>query len=122
MKALFSLLSLLLPLSQPPGDPPVVPPDLRRGEDIAAWRELTGSGLPLQALPSAYADFVGRYPRSALAEVALARCLGQDGLAESALARLAAADRNDLADRFRTHRETLSHRAPEGPAVSEVSD
>lgn len=122
MKALLSLLSLLFPLSQPPADPPVVRDDLRVGEDIAAWRALAGSGLPRAQLPVAYADFVERFPHSALAEVALARCLGQDGLAETVLSRLAPGDRNGLAVRFRAHREALSRNPPEGPPLTDLAE
>ncbi len=122
MKALLSLLSLLFPLTQPPTDPPVARDDVRAGEDIAAWRTLAGSGLPLDALPAAYADFVEHFPRSALAEVALARCLGQDGLAASVLSRLGTADRTDLAMRFRAHREVLSRNPSEGPTLTDLGE
>jgi len=108
---------LVAPLAQagPKGDPA-----LRSGEDIVSFRDIAGAGLSAHSRFQAYGRFLERYPRSPLAEVALARCLQLEGDLNAVLGRLSSADRLYLTQRFRQHHDLLLSSPVEGPAISDA--
>ena len=97
-------------------DPAV--PLLWDGSDIQAFRAIDEDGIPATRQVDAYAVFVTEYPRSPLAEIALARFLNLGGQPEQMLVRLPPADRAYLTTSFRTHREHLAASPLEGPALT----
>ena len=114
--AIAIALTLSAPLhANPPADA------VRSGADIVAFRAVADAGLTTQQLFEAYGDFVAAYPRSPLAEVALARCLDLDGDMTAVLDRLAPPERAYLVASFRTHAEILLANPPEGPAVTDAA-
>jgi hypothetical protein len=94
---------------------------LELGADIQAFRSITEAGLADEQRFEAYSRFVGDFPRSALAEVALARCLDLGGDVSHVLARLSVTDRGYLVASFQAHAEVLLANPSEGPAVTDAS-
>ena len=113
----LTLCLLVAPQAQagPRGDPA-----LRNGEDIVSFRSIAGGGLPADSRFLAYGRFLERFPRSPLAEVALARCLQLEGDLDAVLERLSSADRLYLTQHFRQHHDLLVASPAEGPAISDA--
>ncbi len=114
------VLTLALLLAGPAHADPAQSP-VRAGADILAFRSVAEAGLTTQQRFEAYGDFVATYPRSPLAEVALARCLELDGDMTALLERLAPAERTYLVTSFRSHSQTLLSNPPEGPVVTDAA-
>lgn len=94
---------------------------LELGADIQAFRAIAEAGLPDEARFEAYGAFVGSYPRSPLAEVALARCLELGGDMAAVLAQLPPTQRSQLVASFQAHAEALLANPTEGPVVSDAA-
>ncbi len=94
---------------------------LELGADIQAFRAIAEAGLADEQRFEAYSVFVAEYPRSALAEVALARCLELGGDLGTVLARLNSTERSHLVASFQAHAEVLLANPSEGgPAVTDA--
>ncbi len=118
-------LSLLIPmfallLAGPVHADPAAPSALQAGGDIQAFRSISEAGLADDARFEAYGGFVAAYPRSPLAEVALARCLELGGDMAALLSQLAPVERTYLVTSFQAHAEALLANPPEGPVVTDA--
>ena len=98
-----------------------MPSALQAGADILAFRSIGEAGLGSDARFDAYGAFVAQYPRSPLAEVALARCLELDGDMTTVLTRLAPVERSYLVTNFQAHAQILLANPPEGPVVTDAA-
>lgn len=90
------------------------------GTDIAAYRAIAQAGLSCGERLSAYGEFVGHYPRSPLAEVALGLLVAEGGQVEQVLSGLDPQDRAYLVSRFRSHREQLARNPAESPPITQA--
>ena len=119
MSLLIPVLALLL--TGPVHADPAAPSARQAGADIQAFRSIGEAGLSTDDRFDAYGEFVAQYPRSPLAEVALARCLELGGDMAGVLASIAPAERAYLVTNFQVHAETLVANPPEGPAVTDAT-
>jgi hypothetical protein len=120
MSLLIPVLALLL--SGPAHADPAVPSARQAGADIQAFRAIGEAGLSTDQRFDAYGSFVAQYPRSPLAEVALARCLELDGDMAGLLASIAPTERAYLVTNFQAHAELLLANPPEGPVLTDAAD
>jgi hypothetical protein len=119
MSLLIPILALLL--AGPAHADPASPSALQAGADILAFRGIAEAGLADSDRFDAYGAFVAQYPRSPLAEVALARCLELGGDMASVLDGLAPAERTYLVASFQAHAATLLANPPEGPVLTDAA-
>jgi hypothetical protein len=113
--------SLLLLLAGPVLADQPAPSAMQAGADIQAFRDIDEAGLSDSERFEAYGVFVADYPRSPLAEVALARCLELGGDMTAVLSALAPVERGYLLSNFQSHAETLLANPPEGPVVTDAA-
>jgi len=111
---------LALLLAGPAHADPAAPSAMQAGSDIQAFQTIGVAGLTPHDRFDAYGVFVADYPRSPLAEVALARCLELGGDMAAVLSQLAPVERTFLVNNFQAHAEALLANPPEGPVVTDA--
>ncbi|MFH1463253.1 MAG: hypothetical protein ABIO70_02600 [Pseudomonadota bacterium] len=117
---MFLAPTLALLLSSPLHAQSPAPNPVQAGADIAAFHAVAESTMSAGDSLAAWVDFVAHFPRSPLAEIALATCLEQGGDISSLLARLTPTDRAFLVASYRDHHDTLVANPPEGPVLTDA--